>query len=248
MNILVLSDVHLEFERMDVDCNDLDLIILAGDVNIKDYGLKWANDQFKDIPVLYVLGNHEFYGKAYPKLIHELKESSINSNIHILERDVYTKDGINFLGCTLWTDFELFGNARIAGYECEQAMADFKKIRVFPKFSKLRYIDIISIHKKSLSWLTDELAKRKGQRNIVITHHAPSKNSLPEQYKGNIVSAAYSSNLEYFVLEHSPLVWIHGHIHKSSNYNIGNTRIICNPRGYPDERNPNFDPNFILKL
>lgn len=248
MKVLVLSDLHIEFEGFEINYSDVDLVILAGDIHVKEHGYKWASENVKGIPVLYVLGNHEFYGKAYPKLIDDLKEKSKNSNIHILEKDVFTINGINFLGCTLWTDFELFGDPRITGYECQQSMTDFKKIRVAPKFSKLRSIDVASIHKQSLSWLTEELDKRREQVNIVITHHAPSIQSVPEQFKEDTLSAAYASNLEHVITEYNPRYWIHGHMHNSSDYMIGDTRIICNPKGYPDESNPDFKGNYFIEV
>ena len=248
MKILILSDLHIEFDDYKIEYSTIDLVILAGDIHTKDHGLKWALNNIKNIPVIYILGNHEFYGKAYPKLIHSLKESAKNSNVHILEKDVLSIDGVNFLGCTLWTDFELFGDPRIAGFECQQVMTDFKKIRVSPKFSKLRSLDVASIHRQSLAWLCKELDKRRKQTNIVITHHAPSARSLPEQYKNDMVSSAYVSNLDDVLKKYSPSYWIHGHLHNSSNYLVGATQVICNPRGYPNERNSNFKDDYIIEI
>jgi len=233
MKVLVLSDLHVEFEDSTIDTSNVDVVILAGDIHIKKNGVKWINENIQKTPVVYVLGNHEFYGKAYPKLVHDLKKSTIGSNIHILEKDSISVEGVNFLGCTLWTDFELLGDPRIAGYECQQVMTDYKKIRVSPKFSKLRSIDVASIHRQSLTWLCSELESLEGQTNVVVTHHAPSAKSLPEQFKNDIVSSAYASDLEHVILQYSPKYWIHGHLHNSSDYEIGNTRVLCNPKGYP---------------
>lgn len=194
------------------------------------------------------MGNHEFYGSAYSKLVDKLKEESKGSNIHILEKDSVSIDGVNFLGCTLWTDFNLFRDSRNDGYQCQQVMTDYKKIRVSPRFSKIRSIDIFSIHRKSLNWLTNKLSELEGQKNIVVTHHAPSLRSVPDYYKDNVISAAYASNLENVIEKHNPRAWIHGHLHNSSNYKIKETQVVCNPRGYSDERNSEFDDNFILEI
>ena len=43
-------------------------------------------------------------------------------------------------------------------------------------------------------------------------------------------------------------IWIHGHIHTSSDYQIGKTRIICNPKGYPDEPDSGFEHDFIIEV
>lgn len=248
MKILVLSDLHIEFEAYQVDRLGADVVVLAGDVHVKDKGLKWAINNISNIPVIYVMGNHEFYGSAYPKLVDKLKEESKGSNIHILEKDSVSIDGVNFLGCTLWTDFNLFGDSRKDGYQCQQVMTDYKKIRLSPRFSKIRSIDIFSIHRKSLNWLTNKLSELEGQKNIVVTHHAPSLRSVPDYYKDNVISAAYASNLENVIEKHNPRAWIHGHLHNSSNYQIKKTQVVCNPRGYSDERNHEFDDNFIIEI
>lgn len=248
MKILVLSDLHIEFDKFQIDSSSVDVVVLAGDIHVKENGLQWAIDNIKDIPVIYILGNHEFYGKAYPKLIDSLKERASKSNIHILEKDLLTIDSINFLGCTLWTDFELFGDPRIAGFECQQVMTDFKKIRLSPKFSKLRSIDVAVIHRQSIAWLKNELERLDTHTNIVISHHAPSKLSVPREYKEDIISSAYASNLDNIIQKYQPKYWIHGHLHNSSDYLIGETRVVCNPRGYPQERNVAFDSNYIIEI
>ncbi len=248
MKILVLSDLHLEFEPLEIKPSDVDVIILAGDIHLKDKGIQWALENFKYVPVIYVLGNHEFYGETYPKLINKLKNETDGTQIHILENEHVTIDGVNFLGCTLWTDFKLFGDSRLAGYECQQVMTDYKKIRVAPKYSKIRSIDIFSIHRKSRHWLANKLSELEGDANVVVTHHAPSIHSVPDHYKQNVISAAYASDLEDLIIRYSPKLWVHGHLHNSSNYRIGKTQVICNPRGYSDERNPNFDVGLTLNI
>jgi Icc-related predicted phosphoesterase len=246
MKIQVLSDLHLEFEDFPYENVGADVVVLAGDIHIKDKGLAWVLSNIKNVPVLYVLGNHEFYGKAYPKHIGDLKEKTKGTNVHILENDVFSIEGINFYGTTLWTDFELFGDPRVTGYECQQIMTDFKKIRVSPRYSKLRSIDVATIHRRSLKWLTSELDKNQGKENIVITHHAPSTLSLPKCFEKEISSASYVSKLDHLIEKYAPLLWIHGHLHNSSNYHVGTCKIICNPKGYPDERNTNFNPGLTV--
>jgi len=248
MNIQLLSDIHNEFELYEISHTNADVIVLAGDIHVKEKGLKWALDQVKHKPVIYVMGNHEFYGKSYPRLVNSLKEQSKGTNCFILERDTITIDGINFLGCTLWTDFELFGDPRVTGYQCQQIMTDFKKIRVSPKFSKLRSIDVASIHHQSLAWLKQQLLEKKSMTNIVITHHGPSILSLPYGEIVDTSDAAYVSRLDSMIEECSPSLWVHGHLHSSSDYYIDSTRVVCNPRGYPGELNPDFIDGLIIEV
>jgi len=248
MKILVLSDLHIEFIPFQIDVQNADLVVLAGDIHVKDNGLKWIKENIKNIPVVYVLGNHEYYGETYPKLLNKLKNDTSDSNIHFLENDYITLDGIHFLGCTLWTDFNLFGNPRVAGYECQQVMSDFKRIRISPRYSKIRAIDIAAIHNKSKVWLSNKLDELAGLKSIVITHHAPSKRSIPKHYQDDIVSSAYASHLDKLIEKKGPNLWIHGHLHNSSNYLIVETQVLSNPRGYPDEANPSFDDNYIIEI
>lgn len=100
MKIDILSDLHLEFEGFEVEESDSDLLILAGVIHIKKKGVMWALENITGKPVLYVLGNHEFYGKAYPKHITSLKEISAGTNLKILEKDCFSLNGVNFFGCT----------------------------------------------------------------------------------------------------------------------------------------------------
>lgn len=248
MKIHVLSDLHLEFQPFDLSAIDADLVVLAGDIHIRERGVTWAIDKIKNIPVLYVLGNHEYYGSAYPKLINKLKDIAANTNVTILERDFLTIDDVTFFGCTLWTNFELFGHAPYAGYEATQKISDFRKIRISPQYSKFRAIDASIIHRKSLTWLQDSLLTNKSQKSVVITHHAPSKKSIPDCYQEDILSAAYASNLDNFIANSPVDLWVHGHTHHQWDYQIGNTRIICNSRGYPDELNYDFNPNLVVEI
>ncbi len=248
MRIQLLSDLHIEFADHNYTEVDCDVVVLAGDIHVKDHGLQWARDNIKAKPVIYVLGNHEFYGKTFQKHIKALKEASAGTNIYVLEQDSVTIDGVNFLGCTLWTNFELFGDARIAGYECQQVMTDYKKIKKLPGYSKIRSIDTAIFHKQSLSWLDEQLQRKRGQNNVVITHHGPSIQSVEECYHDDITTAAYVSPLDEFVLKHSPCLWLHGHLHNSSDYLLGNTRVLCNPKGYPGEENDDFNELLTVNI
>lgn len=249
MKLRILSDLHLEFSDLALSTIDFDITVLAGDIHVKDKALEWIKENIPKKLVIYVLGNHEFYGKSYPKHITKLKSETKGSNIHILENNKLTIDGINFFGSTLWTDFSLFGEPRVAGYHCQQVMNDFKKIRLLPNYSKLRAIDSGEIHKQSIHWLKSELTKCQGDKNVVISHHGPSKKSLLERYASDLSSAAYVSNLDELILKYCPNYWIHGHLHNSADYTIGSCRVLCNPRGYyPNELNENFDEKFTIDI
>lgn len=248
MKILILSDLHLEFQEFRIPDTDADVIILAGDIHIGAKGLLWAVREVSDRPILYILGNHEYYTQAYPQLIGQLKEKSDGTNIRILENDCFIFNDVTFLGCTLWTNFRLFGDPISAGYRAMQKMNDYRKIRVSPQYSRLRSRDTAMIHQKSFSWLQANFDRSKTSKIVAITHHAPSKKSVPSHYLQDLLTAAYASNLDDAIAKSSVNLWIHGHLHHSVDYCIGNTRIVSNPRGYPQEFNPQFDPGFIVEI
>src|SRR6201999_1702107 len=91
-----------------------DVVILAGDISVGTRGVAWAREWADGRPVLYVVGNHELYGHSLPALIDEMRESAAGSSIHVLENDELIVDGVRFLGCTLWSDFEFDGAERRA--------------------------------------------------------------------------------------------------------------------------------------
>ncbi len=257
MKVQVASDLHIEFDRQNnhhytIDYSDADIIIFAGDIDTKTNGLRWIQQNIKDIPVIYVLGNHEFYGEKYPTLIDKVKDLAKDSNIHILENDMVTIDGVNFLGCTLWTDFKLLGDPIMAGIQCQQAVNDFKKITTkkdAKTFSPFRPDSAAKIHNNSVLWLKNTLKKLRKETNLIVTHHAPSIQSIQRKYCRDFISSAFASNLEDIMLEYNPIYWVHGHIHANSNYTVGQTKVISNPRGYYGAKlNEGFKEKFIITI
>jgi len=248
MKIQVISDLHQEFGYSELSFDNADLVVFAGDVNLGIKGLHWIQSRIKDKPVIYVLGNHEYYKSAYPKVLNKLKTLAANTNVHVLEDSFVDIEDIRFHGCTLWTDFSIFGDPMEYGIICQSAMNDYKMIKRDPSYSKMRTIDTYRIHQLSRKWLDESLQKSEKSKNVVITHHAPSLKSVSEQYKSHPVTTAYASNMDELILKHQPDYWIHGHIHTPSWYNIGQTQIICNPHGYIDEPYNGFDIELIIEL
>lgn len=248
MKIHIVSDLHREFGYNDFDLNLADVLILAGDTDLEVKGISWLKSLSLDIPIIYVLGNHEYYKGAYPKTLYKIKDAASNSNIHVLENESLEIDHVCFHGCTLWTDFSLKGNPAAYGSLCQSRMNDYKKIRLGDNYAKLRSIDTFRIHQTSRQWLTESLSVSEAKHNIVVTHHAPSIRSLPMKYLDDPISAAYVSDMEDLIIKHQPSYWIHGHIHTPVNYKIGNTEIICNPHGYINELYNGFNNNIVIDI
>src|SRR5436190_945167 len=129
MRLRVLSDLHLEFGDSGFPDADADVVVLAGDIHMGRAGRQWIRQQFAGKPVIYVLGNHEFYRHAIPELTEILKRDTDGSHIHVLEDSAVELGGVTFLGCTLWTDFRLARDREYAMRSAEDIMSDYQVIQ-----------------------------------------------------------------------------------------------------------------------
>jgi predicted phosphodiesterase len=248
MRLRILSDLHREFDQFEPAPVNADLIVLAGDIDLGRDGGRWARQHFKDAPVGYVLGNHEFYRHALPELTHTLKRESEGSGVHVLENAAIELNGWTILGCTLWSDFCLDDNREGAMRTAEQMMSDYALIDHSEKGRGLRAIDTAELHAASAAWLRRELSRHDSARTVVVTHHAPSARSIPPFYKGSPLNPAFASNLDALVAESRVPLWIHGHTHFNVDYLIGQTRVLSNQRGYPDQLAAGFNPSLVVQL
>ena len=230
-----MSDLHLEFAPFTAPATDADVIILAGDTQPKLAGVRWALKAFPDKPVLYVMGNHEFYGEKWPRLIQKARELCQSTNVSVLENDSVEIAGWRFFGATLWTDYALLDDPVKGAQIAVEKMWDHKVIRHYPSYRKFTPMHAKQAHSESLIALRAFLTNGPSNKSVVITHHAPSLESVAVRDRDNPITAAYASNLENLINQFQPVMWIHGHLHRPNEYRIGNTRIVANPRGYPGE-------------
>ena len=151
MKLYILSDLHTEFHTFTPPAVEADAVILAGDIGVGKGGLKWIQAHFPDRPVLYTMGNHEYYGRTLQKHLQDVRDAAAGTSIHVMENDEVQIGDCIFLACTFWTDFELFGDAHLVGYEAMQRMSDYARIRVTPKYRKLHYLDNVGFHERSVT-------------------------------------------------------------------------------------------------
>ncbi len=248
MRIHILSDLHVDFGPIALPAVDADITVIAGDLCPGKSALNWIWENIPPRPVVYVLGNHEFYGHATPKLIDDFRRLSKGTNVHVLEKESFFLKDVCFMGCTLWTDFCLFGDPAIARRAAASIMNDYHRIRVSPKYGRLKGHDTALFHSLSLRWLREKLAQHTSKPTIIVTHHAPSSQSLSPVDAQELINAAYASNLDDLVEASKARLWVHGHIHHPADYAIGETRVISNPRGYAHERSDNFNPGLVVEV
>ena len=107
MRIRVLSDLHLEFMDWNPPKAGADVVVLAGDIHVGLKGIEWARRSFPSIPIVYVPGNHEFYGEHIHDMTQELLMEGRRVGVDVLDGRSTVIGGVRFLGATLWTDFAL---------------------------------------------------------------------------------------------------------------------------------------------
>lgn len=255
MKLKIFSDLHLEFCKPDQTyfVGEGDVLILAGDIlcakHLKTSGYKHkvyknflsqCSRNYNDI--IYVKGNHECYGYSYDKTQEKIL-NSLPKNFHLLEQSTVSINNWNFIGMTMWTDFR--NENPIEMWDAKSYMNDYNKIRITPKYRKLNPDDVLAIHKKSKNYLLEQL--KTLDNVIVITHHAPSYQSIAEKFKTES-SACYVNNFDSLIIEHPQIkYWFHGHVHSFFDYMIEQCRVICNPGGYPGEYT-GFNPDFTLEV
>jgi Icc-related predicted phosphoesterase len=232
MKAWILSDLHCDHGTVPpLVPPEADIAIIAGDV-MND---EWLLEVAQRLPVVFVVGNHEFYKRVVAERLKELDDLVYRSDyaISFLENDwSLLQNGTTIAGATLWTDYN--NGDPVAMEKARQGLNDHRMIRDFQPS------DALALHHDSLVYL------RNSRSDVIVTHHAPHRNSVHSRYTGQLLNYAFFSDvLETF--DKPPKLWIHGHVHDCFDYTVGETRVICNPHGYPGE-NAAFDPALIVEI
>lgn len=253
MKLNVLSDLHLGFGAMERPLNDADVVVLAGDISRPREAAAWSL-RF-DKPVLYVMGNHEFYGSSLERAAAEMRRLCDGTHVHVLDGREVVLGGVRFLGTTLWTDFEADGTPErraAAEDEARRLMRDFSRIRLREGEDALfAPHDAAALFRRQAAWLDERLRTPHAGPTVVITHHAPSMRSIHPRFAGSLLNACFVSDAEHLLGAERACLWIHGHTHDSFDYRLGGTRVVCNPRGYVRggiAENACFDPDFMVEV
>jgi Icc-related predicted phosphoesterase len=247
-----MSDLHLERWKFgDYEQPDCDAIALVGDIGPGFMGLEWINQTFGGgIPVFYVPGNHEFYGEPFNLHSDRLEFRAKEYGVELLQNRAVEHNGVRFIGATLWTDYNLYNTRDQSMIAASQVMSDYKVIDVDDEWfnGQIKPYMVLSEHEYSRKFIIDELNAPFEGKTVILTHHAPSELSVGAEYKGSNHSPYYASRLENLMLDHNIELWCHGHIHSSSDYMVGDTRVIANPRGSERSPNPNFDSKLVIEI
>jgi len=264
MKFLLLSDIHLEFQNMSHkkgEVPECDVVLLAGDIGPGGSGYHWAERNFSAKranyrQVLYVAGNHEFYTNKYGLLdLNDHLLAKTSNHVWFLQNSVreFPDEKIAVLGCTLWTGFDLNGNEPLDILRASDVMNDYKWCS-YTRGDKLRPEHVKDENTKSYEWLNETIGfyQENGWKTVVMTHHAPSQLSCSPEFRGGADNVYYANRVDADYNFNLPNVWVHGHMHSSSDYMLGDCRVLTNPRGYAkangEAQNPDFDMNFIFEV
>lgn len=223
---------------------------LARTQRFRDF-LKRVSFQFPH--VIYVAGNHEFYNSKWVKGLQYLREECARyPNIYFMENDFKIIDDVLFVGATLWTDMNR--GDPITLHAVRDMMNDYRIIRNDEKgYTSLKPADTVIRHRETLKYFQEILDENKERRCVVVGHHSPSYQSIHPTYADqHLMNGAYHSDLSEFIFDNPQVVlWTHGHTHHCFDYQIGNCRIVCNPRGYQTNgysEDTGWNPNIILEI
>ena len=204
--------------------------------------------------MLYVPGNHEFYGGSIAGTVDELKRLSAGTNIRVLDDDEVVIDGVRFLGTTLWTDFMLFGEGEKRAAAMARSAALHARFQPHPvamgdaPFTPEAFGGAVRAARRLAR---ARLATPHAGPTVVITHHAPSRKSIHPRFADSPLNACFVSDAERLIDGSRARLWIHGHTHDSFDYVVNGTRVVCNPRGYAKDgvnENPSFDANLLAAV
>jgi UDP-2,3-diacylglucosamine pyrophosphatase LpxH len=271
MKIQIFSDLHCDFRRTKpiVMGSGVDVVACAGDV------CEGAENAFvalrrivpERIPVIFTLGNHEFYHHFIDEELQAARLLGPRYNILVLENDVATvgiggdgvatigAPGVRFVGATMWTDYRIFGdhNAPAAMNAARNGMNDHRLIgwRKNP-WSRFRPQEAVLLHTGSRAFFTETLAQPFAGSTVAMTHMAHVA-SVEDRYRSDILTGAFANDYSALIEAGNShetgglKLWIHGHTHASADYYVGQTRMIANPHGYGSE-NDSFDPALVVEV
>jgi predicted phosphodiesterase len=268
MKIQILSDLHVDFDRLfKLKQTDADVLVIAGDVSGSAHRtiqyIESIDKEYSYKHIVFVAGNHEFYGYDISDAIQQIENAFSNSDsVHFLNNSCVEIEDVVFYGGTFWTEFNLFSKpdndkSIDAAY---YGLNDFRLInngekRSFYGSSELDYTvykkllspeDTIQFHNETYKYIKSLTALHAGKKRVVVTHHTPSKKSIHPKYNNDLLNACFSSDNDELLGAMD--LWCHGHTHSNFDYMIDDTRVICNPKGYNRENHSGFIEDLVITI
>jgi hypothetical protein len=252
-----MSDLHVDYpgsRGFPPLAHRVDAVVVAGDTCA---GLVPALNMLRraypePAVILTTGGNHEFYSKKLPYREHLAagRETASRLGVQLMENDVVYVGPLRVLGCTLWTDYLLFGEGLrgAAMRTAAETMMDHRRIQWRREpWQRFRPEEARALHLQSRAFLERELAKQHDGPTACIFHHAAVPDAVEDRLRRSMLTAAYASDLGPLIDRYQPELVVTGHTHHSIDIRRGRSRIVSNPAGYADE-NEFYDFAFIVEV
>lgn len=228
MKIRLLSDIHHEFYEDKKLYQPLgeDVLVIAGDVHAGKERTLSALKEFgrHNETIIYVPGNHEYYGESIAEFNDYIMRFTRNTNIHFLNPGSFMHNGVAFIGACLWTNFR---KDAIAKMQCARNVNDFRRIRDFDT-------DLCSlIHTEHFKYIKESYALYPHHKKVIVTHFLPAVECISEEFRGpDLLNNYFANDYGDLISYMHDTTWLFGHTHSNVDVVIGDTRCIANPYGY----------------
>jgi predicted phosphodiesterase len=209
--------------------------------------------------VIYIAGNHEHYHGDFKYTLSSLKHKlKYLSNVYVLDKEILKIGDTTFVGGTLWTDMN--NEDPLTLYQIKSMMNDFRIIKnsnrvvnfkdpegkFHTREAKFSPEDAVEENKQCFEFIKHIVSEN--DKVVVVGHHTPSSQSCHPRYIGDReMNGGYHNSYDEYIMDHPQIkLWTHGHTHERYDYKIGETRVVCNPRGYKGYEN--IADDFELKV
>jgi len=250
LSIHLSSDIHLEFTDEFPEPPVADVGIFAGDIGLVS-DLERLGDFFTEMKtryehIIWIMGNHEFYHMDYTQALKDAESLSKKLGIHLMDIELGTDnleiDGVKFWGSTLWTDFK--NEDWFVQRKSKETINDFHNIKVGESRS-LSVIEVANINKRTreaINWDAD----------VIITHFAPVVVPHPNFPLNDLSYYFCNTGLEEQIINSDVKIWMYGHTHHSTDFVLGDTRVIANCHGFKSRwsisEGSGYDPDLIIEI
>lgn len=247
MKVRLLSDLHTEGWEFVYQYQGEDVLVLAGDIFAKDpiNLVQIVKRVPNHVEIIFVAGNHEYYKADFNQINTYLQHVDWHPNFHFLKNRGITIGDYAFFGGTMFTNFDMYGLTEqwFTEKACKDGVRDFHVITIDGRrwTTYDHKIEYELFNREFDRWAKDV----EGKTRVCVSHFVPTKQCCDPHFLGNTLNPYFIATQEMRIAKVD--YWLFGHTHTAFDEMQGDTRLVCNPRGYGRE-NKNFNPNLILDI
>lgn len=247
MKIQVFSDLHGEgYHNFEWVWNRVTpqapIAVVAGDIHSRAFEDQLNEISLKFDHVIAVYGNHEWYHRD---ISWRADKTMLAKNVHVLDNDVVEIDGVLFVGCTLWSDFD--NESFHVMHSAKDMINDFRIVRSNNGGTRFTPQEALEFHRSSVQWIKHILQQNRDKKTVMVTHFMPSHKCVNEKWRrpsSEMLNSYFAANCDDLIEMSEADLWICGHTHDAFDFDMFGTRMVCNPIGYPRE-NPTFTDKVV---